>query len=366
MDASPSPLTLTTGAPISGGSMAEYHEEQAGCPSVAYSQPMDHDGEGVDWSGFESFCARVLAREGLFSDQRSYSFKDPECFVMDEELQISHSPLPAFIELGPEWGCGETAATASFDPKYEPIILPQVIPRNAVVKNECIGVTMHSQIDAPNRSLFLSSPALRIEPSASYTTPPRSVSPPSAISLANTSVSAWQPTAIAGSSTWTSYSESSNVPSPLARNPYRALLFKDVETPSTWGASSKKNRQPQGGKVPQLHDNRPRRANPYPAMHCLEPGRLSNTHILNDPAFLKAISETCIQKLTAGTHIYVPIRIAKVAKCIAPLYDQNLDFAKTFFGLQRVAPAPDALHPCPYPSCLARPPNRGLPRTLRH
>ncbi len=33
MDASPSPLILTTRAHISGGSMAEYREEQAGCPS---------------------------------------------------------------------------------------------------------------------------------------------------------------------------------------------------------------------------------------------------------------------------------------------------------------------------------------------
>ncbi|SJL17986.1 uncharacterized protein ARMOST_21557 [Armillaria ostoyae] len=379
MDASPSPLTLTTRTPISGGSMAAKDEEQAG--RVAYSQPMDNNWEGIDWSGFESFCACVLAREEFLPDQGSHrctirvphprslfsrvlSIQDPDCFIMDEELKISESPLPEFIELGPEWGCGATEPTASSDPSDEVDLFPEAVPRNAIVKDECIGGTWHCQIDDPDRSLSLSTPTLPVDPSTSYPTPPRSLSPPPSISLVHTYVPARQPTAVADSSTWTSYSESSNVPSPLARNPYRALMFKDVETPSTWGSSSKKNIQPQGGKVPQLDDNRSspwRRANPYPAMYCLQPGRLSNTQILNDPAFLKAISKTCIQKLTAGTYIYVPIKTAKVAKRIAPLYDQNLDFAKTFFGLQRVAPPPDALHPCPYPSCLAALPIEDFP-----
>ncbi|PBK85928.1 hypothetical protein ARMGADRAFT_1086971 [Armillaria gallica] len=75
MDASPSPLTLPTRAPISGGSMAAKDEEQAGCPSrVAYSQPMDYDWEGVDWSGFESFCARILGLEESLPDQRLHRF----------------------------------------------------------------------------------------------------------------------------------------------------------------------------------------------------------------------------------------------------------------------------------------------------
>ncbi len=122
--------------------------------------------------------------------------------------------------------------------------------RNAVIKDECIGATMHSQIDAPDRSLSLSTPTLQVDPSTFYPTPPRSVSPLSAIGLAHSSVSARQPTAVAGSSTWSSYSEASNVPSPLARNPYRALLFKDVETPTTWGSSSKKNRQCVASVIP--------------------------------------------------------------------------------------------------------------------
>ncbi|PBK80079.1 hypothetical protein ARMGADRAFT_1092550 [Armillaria gallica] len=344
--------------------MAAKDEEQAGCPSVAYSQPMDYDWEGVDWSGFETFCARILGLEVSLPDQRSHRFtirfphkrslfsrvlsiQDPNCFIMDEELKTSESPLPEFIELGPEWGSGATEVTASSDPKHESIILPEAIPRNAVVKDDCLGATMHSQIDAPDRSFSLRTSTLPVDPS--YPTPPRSVSPPSAISLANTSVSAREPTTIAGSSTWTSYSEASNVPSPLARNPYRALLFKDVETPSTWGASSKKNRQPQGGKVPQLH--------PLETGQSLPSKVLSGTgealEHSNLERFVKAISKTCIQKLTAGTHIYMPIKTAKVANCIAPLYDQNLDFAKTFFGLQRVAPPPDALHPCPYTNCVA-------------
>ncbi|SJL16861.1 uncharacterized protein ARMOST_20391 [Armillaria ostoyae] len=362
MDASPSPLTLTTRAPISGGSIAAKDEEQAG---VAYSQPMVYGWDGIDWSDFESFCIRVLAREESLPDQgsqsyticvphlcslfsRVLSFQHPECFAMDEELQISDSPLPAFIELGPEWG--------SSDPSDEVDLLPEAIPRNTVVKDECIGGTWHSKIDDPDRYLSLSTSTLQVELSTSYPTPPRSLSPPLSISPVHTYVPARQPTAVAGSSTWASYSEASNVPSPLARNPYRALMFKDVETPSTWGSSSKNNRQRQGGKAPQLDSSRSspwRRANPYPAMYCLQPERLSNTQILNNPEFLKAISKTCIRKLAAGTHIYVPIKTAKVAKKIAPLYDQNFDFAKTFFGLQRVAPPPDALHPCPYPSCLA-------------
>ncbi|KAK0432932.1 hypothetical protein EV421DRAFT_1846813, partial [Armillaria borealis] len=280
---------------------------------------MDNNWEGIDWSGFESFCARMLAREESLPDQGSQSFQHPECFAMDEELKISESPLPEFIELGPEWGCGATEPTAS-DPSDEVDLFPEAVPRNAVVKDECIGGTWHCQIDDPDRSLSLSTPTLPVDPSTSYPTPPRSLSPPPSISLVHTYVPARQPTAVAGSSTWTSYSESSNVPSPLVRNPYRALMFKDVETPSTWGSSPKKNRHPW------------RHTSPYPAMYCLQPGRLSNTQILNDPTFIKAISETCIQKLTAGTHIYVPIKTAKVAKRIAPLYDQNLDFAKTFFG----------------------------------
>ncbi|PBK64280.1 hypothetical protein ARMSODRAFT_979120 [Armillaria solidipes] len=341
MDASPSPLIRTTRAPISGGSIAAKDEEQAGCPSVAYSQPMVYDWDGIDWSDFKSSFIRVLAREESLPDQGSQSFQHPECFAMDEELQISDSPLPAFIELGPEWG--------SSDPSDEVDLLPEAVPRNMVVKDECIGGTWHSQIDDPDRSLSLSTSTLQVELSTSYPTPPRSLSPPPSISLVHTYVPARQPTAVAGSSTWASYSGASNVPLPLARNPYRALMFKDVETPSTWGSSSKNNRQRQGGKAPQLDSSRSsswRHANPYPAMYCLQPEGLSNTQILND---------------AAGTHIYVPIKTAKVAKKIAPLYDQNFDFAKTFFGLQRVAPPPDALHPCPYPSCLAALPIEDFP-----
>ncbi|KAK0431839.1 hypothetical protein EV421DRAFT_1851874 [Armillaria borealis] len=301
---------------------------------------MVYDWDGLDWSDFESFCIRVLVREESLPDQGSQSFQHPECFAMDEELQISDSLLPAFIELGPEWGCREMAATAS-DPLDEVDLLPEAIPRNTVVKDECIGGTWHSQIDGPDRSLSLSTSPLQVELSTSYPTPPRSLSPPPSISLVHTYVPARQPTAVAGSSTCASYSEASNVPLPLARNPYRALMFKDIETPSTWGSSSKNNRQRQGGKVPQLDSSRSRCANPYPAMYCLQQERLSNTQILNDPEFLKAISKTCIRKLTAGTHIYVPIKTAKVAKKIAPFYDQNFDFAKTFFGCLAALPIED-------------------------
>ncbi|PBK62022.1 hypothetical protein ARMSODRAFT_1025156 [Armillaria solidipes] len=353
MDASPSPLSLTTRTPISGGSMVAKDEEQA-C-RVAHSQPMDYDWDGIDWSDFESFCTRILGLEESLPDRRSHSIQDPDCFIMDEELKISESPLPKFIELGPEWGCGATEPTASSDLSDEADILPETIPTNTVVKDEFLGATMNSKINDPDRFLSPSTPILQVQPSALYPTPPRSVSPPSAISLANISVSARQPTAIAGSSTWTSYSEASNVPSPLARNPYRALLFKDVETPSTWGASSKKNRQPQGGKVTRRNDNESRRMNPYPTtyMYSLPTKKVSNAEILNNPEFLNQIVERSIEKLAAGTHIYVAVGTEKVKKDIAPLYEFNFNFATAFFGLQRIAPPPDALHLCPYKTCLA-------------
>ncbi|KAK0432952.1 hypothetical protein EV421DRAFT_1741944 [Armillaria borealis] len=209
---------------------------------------------------------------------------------------------------------------------------------------------MNSKINDPDHFLSPSMPILQVQPSASYPTPPWSVLPPSAISLVNISILAWQPTAIAGSSTWTSYSEASNVPSPLARNLYHALLFKDVETPSTWCASSKKNKQ-WGRKVMWRNDNE----------SSLPMKKVSNAEILNNPEFLNQIIERSIEKLATRTHIYIAVGTEKVKKDIAPLYKFNFNFATAFFRLQHITPPPDALHLCPYKTCLAALPINDFP-----
>ncbi|KAK0477155.1 hypothetical protein EDD18DRAFT_1337993 [Armillaria luteobubalina] len=299
MDTSPSPLNITTHAPISGGNMAGYDEDQA---RVDYPQTIDYDWESIDLSGFETFCA----------------IPDPEYI---DDLRISSSPLPVFMELGPEWTCGETATT-----------------EHAEIKHQGLRDTWYSKADDPDRGFSLSAGPVGVEPSAWYPTPPRSLSPPSAISPADTFGPERQLPPLACSSTWTSYPGVVNVPSPLTYNPYRTLMFHGVATSSTFGSSSKKTEQPQSGKVPRLHDKRPsprRRVNPYPAFRYLHP-RLSNTDVLHD---------------STGTHLYVPVKTVKVASCLAPIYDQNIDPAKTFFGLQRVGLSPDVLHPCPHPNC---------------
>ncbi|KAK0209935.1 hypothetical protein IW262DRAFT_499533 [Armillaria fumosa] len=239
MDASPSSLNPATHAPISGGNMAENYEEQAGCPSVVYSQLIDYDWESIDLSSFESFCAQVLGCEESLPHQRSRSIPDPDCFIMDDDLQISSSPLPSFIELGPEWTCRETAATASPDPSNEGDNCPTTTLTHAVVEDQCPGGNRNAKLDNPDRCLSLSVPPLQVEPSAWYPTPRRSLPPPSAISPADTYAPARQLSPLAGSSTSTSYPGVFNVPSPLTHNPYRALTFHGVETPSTLSSSSK-------------------------------------------------------------------------------------------------------------------------------
>ncbi|KAK0471815.1 hypothetical protein IW261DRAFT_1511045 [Armillaria novae-zelandiae] len=326
MDATRSSLNLATHAPISGGSMSEHNEEPARARrgSVAYSQQIDYDWDSIDLSAFESFCAQVLGCEEPLSDQRTHSISDQEYFIMDDELQISDSPLPYFTELGPEWQCGATAAAAS-DTSNEGESLPKTVLTNghSVVNNQCLGATWNSKFDDTDRCRPSTLP-LQPEPSTFYPTPPRSSSPPSTVNPAHAYAPAWQPSSVAGSSNGTSYPEAPHVSSTLAQNPYRALTFQDISTPSSFGSSSTEQRI---------------RVNPYPGMSCFVPTSFN---------FRMSLSGTCIQKLTAGTHLYVPMNTTKVAN-LAPIYDENLAPATTFFGLQRVAPPPDALH------------NRGLP-----
>ncbi|KAK0467374.1 hypothetical protein IW261DRAFT_1518856, partial [Armillaria novae-zelandiae] len=352
MDATRSSLNLATHAPISGGSMSEHNEEPARCPSVAYSQQIDYDWDSIDLSAFESFCAQVLGCEEPLSDQRTHSISDQEYFIMDDELQISDSPLPYFTELGPEWQCGATAAAAS-DTSNEGESLPKTVLTNghSVVNNQCLGATWNSKFDDTDRCRPSTLP-LQPEPSTFYPTPPRSSSPPSTVNPAHAYAPAWQPSSVAGSSNGTSYPEAPHVSSTLAQNPYRALTLQDISTPSSFGSSSTEQRIPQSGKVPRHDGIPPRRVNPYPGMSCFVPTRFSNDELLNNFNFRMSLSGTCIQKLTAGTHLYVPMNTTKVAN-LAPIYDENLAPATTFFGLQRVAPPPDALHVCPHTHCFA-------------
>ncbi|KAK0190203.1 hypothetical protein F5146DRAFT_1201921 [Armillaria mellea] len=325
MDAAHFPSTLTTRAPIASGSMA-HDEEQAGWPSsfnrVVYPPEMDNNND-VEWTGFLNF----------------FAVEYPDCFVLDESLPISDSPLPSYIELGPEWGTGETPALASSDPPEERHTLS--IPRNTVVRDEYTSGTWNSPMDHPDLCLSPSTPPVQVNPSDLYPTP-RSLSPPSRNSSGNNYTIPQQSKAVAGPSTWKLYQTAPNIaPTPLPQDAYNSVTFGTVATPSSWDSAPKKKRRPRSGHIVELNNklSRPsRRAEPYTESHCPQPATPTNTQILKD---------------AAGTHTYMPIKPVTVATRLAPLYDETIDSATTFFGLQRVSPPPDALHRCPHTGCSA-------------